>query len=534
MQLSHVGSRLRAYRKKRRFEVTPEPPPQTPVATASHRFVVHKHDATRLHYDLRLEMGGVLVSWAIPKGPSFDPRVRRLGVQVEDHPIEYGEFEGRIPEGEYGAGDSLLWDRGTWRTEPPGEERAMMEKGHLVFVLEGKKLVGRWHLVRTGRRAGKSQWLFFKGRDEHASPDFDVVAERPESVVSGRRVTRGPVRRKTLEARHPPPIELLAKVWPPMFAQLSDAKTAARRASFFEVKYDGYRALAALSGGSLALQSRKGLDLSAQFPAIARGIAREVVAAEAVLDGEIVAIDDEGNARFQLLQRSGGELRYVAFDLLWLDGEDLRKRPLEERRELLESLLANADPPVMISERLPEPLDAALAEVRERGLEGLIAKTKGSRYRSGERTTDWAKVKVQLTQELAVIGFTPIATGQKAIGALLLGVREGKAYRHAGRAGTGFTDKQRRELFETLSRDVLETPPAGMPKMKNARWVKPRLVAQVAFREWTDDGILRQASFQGLRIDKEPGEAVKEEPAAAPQRTPAWRTRWTGEDWPST
>jgi bifunctional non-homologous end joining protein LigD len=531
-----VKSRLRAYRAKRRFAVTPEPAAEERTSSLSGRarFVVHKHDATRLHYDLRLEMDGVLVSWAIPKGPSFDTAERRLAVQTEDHPLAYGEFEGRIPDGEYGGGDSLLWDRGRWRTDPPGAERAMMEKGHLVFVLDGEKLHGRWHLVRTRAEGPKSQWLFFKGKDEFAAKEKDVVAERPESVVSGRRVTRGPVRKKTLEAPHPPPLDLLLRIWPPMFALTSTAEAVAKREALYEVKYDGYRALAAISGAGISLQSRNGLDLSAQFPAIVKGL-RDVVAAEAVLDGEVVALDDKGNARFQLLQRSEGEQRYAVFDLLWLDGEDLRARPLEERRDLLTSLLANVDPPVVLAERLEGPLPAALEQVRRRELEGLIAKRLGSPYRSGARGPEWAKVKVQLAQEFAVVGFTPISNNRPAIGSLLLAVRDGDRYRYAGRVGTGFTDKMRSDFLRTLSPDVVDARdrPAGAPKAKDAIWVRPRLVAQVVFREWTDDGQVRQPSFQGLRADKRPEECVREKPVGAPDTRPAWRTRWTGEDWPS-
>lgn len=534
---TRASARLREYQKKRRFSVTPEPGPREPAKTGGHSFVVHKHDASRLHYDLRLEMNGVLVSWAVPKGPSYDPTDRRLAVQTEDHPLAYGEFEGRIPDDEYGGGDSLLWDRGLWRTDPPGREKEMMAKGHLAFVLEGGKLRGRWHLIRTrGPASGpRSQWLFFKGKDEHASKDFDVTVERPESVVSGRRVTRGPVRKKDLLAAHPDPLSLLVKVWPPMKAVLSEAQSVADADAVFEVKYDGYRALAAISGGRTALQSRNALDLSQQFPRVVKGL-REIVTAEAVLDGEIVALDDEGNGRFQLLQRGEGELRYVVFDLLWLDGEDLRGRPLEERRDLLESLLANVDPPVQISERVPGTLEAALVEVRRRGLEGVIAKRRGSPYRSGVRHPDWSKVKVLLAQELAIVGFTPITTGAPAIGALRLAYRQGREWRYAGKVGTGFTDRMRRELWERLSKDVVtdrSAIPRDAPKSRDTRWVKPRLVAQIAFQEWTDDGMVRHPRFQGLREDKKPEEIVREVPrgeAPRPDR-PSWRTRWSREDW---
>ena len=523
------------YRAKRRFSVTSEPAPEAlprkKRSSGRPSFVVHKHDASRLHYDLRLEMRGALVSWAVPKGPSYDPAERRLAVQTEDHPLAYGEFEGRIPDGEYGGGDSLLWDRGTWRTDPPGRDEAMMEKGHVVFVLEGEKLRGRWHLIRTRGRGPKSQWLLFKGKDEHATKDYDVIAERPESVVSGRRVTRGPVRKKTLAAPHPDPIEILMKVWPPMFASLVSEKGVEGMPAVSEVKYDGYRALAAISGGRISLQSRNALDLAASFPKVVRGL-KKIVAAEVVLDGEIIALDDGGNGRFKLLQRGEGELRYAVFDVLWLDGEDLRSRPLEERRDLLESLLANVDPPVVLAERLPEDLGDAMAEVRRRGLEGLIAKRKGSPYRSGVRGADWSKVKVLLVQELAVVGFTPPTGGRPAVGALHLGFRDGGKWRYAGKVGTGFTDATRRDLWRDLAKDVTSERPEGAPRIRDTRWVTPRFVVQVAFQEWTDDGKIRHPRFQGLRSDKRVEEVVRETPAGERARSskPAWRTRWSSSD----
>ncbi len=505
-------AKLDPYRRKRDFQVTPEPPPgKAPVSRQGElRFMVHKHHARRLHYDLRLEMEGVLASWAIPKGPSYRPSDRRLAVETEDHPLEYGDFEGRIPEGEYGAGDSIIWDRGTWDTEPPGQGPAQKRKGHLVAVLRGEKLRGRWHLVRTRNQGGKQQWLFFKARDEAADPVRDVVADRPESVVSGRQVTRGPVAAKTLRAPHPPPVDLLLRIWPPQLATLVDPE-GVRAGDRLEAKYDGFRALAGLSGGRVSLQSRNGLDLAARFPAAARALSG-IVVGEAVLDGEIVARGAGPGSAFQSLQ-GGGRVAYVAFDLLWLDGQDLRPRPLRERLELLQSLLSGAHDGIELAEVADGPVDRALARARREGWEGLVAKAPGAPYRGG-RGQNWLKVKVQASQEFAVVGYTPTTTGERAIGALLLAVREGSRFAYAGKVGTGYTDRMRRELLCQLEPERVPASPAdGTPRMRDARWVRPRLVVEVAFAEWTRDGKLRHPSFKGLRVDKAPEEAVREKPS---------------------
>ena len=511
-----MARKLTTYRKKRDFGVTPEPSPDVPAAlSAKPTFMVHKHDATRLHYDLRLELDGALASWAIPRGPSFDPAERRLAVQTEDHPLAYGGFEGRIPDGEYGAGDSLIWDRGTWDTVPPGQGAAQRKKGHLHLALAGEKLEGRWHLIRTRPAGGKEQWLLFKAKDGFANPGYDVITERPESVKSGRRITRGPLRVSVRRALRPEPLELLAKIWPPMRATLS-TPDAVKGPHLLEVKYDGFRALAALSGGRLALQSRNALDLSARFPGLAAALGK-VTIGEAVIDGEIVALDAKGVPRFQLLQ-SGRTERYVAFDLLWLDGEDLRRRPLEERRELLESVLANSDPAIELARRIDLPLEEALTSARKIGLEGLMAKRRGSTYVDG-KSRSWLKLKLLQAQELAVLGYTPISNGRHEVGSLLLGVYEAGEFHYAGHVGTGFTAAVRRQLLEALEEDRQERSAApDAPRVREARWSRPRLVAQVTFGEWTRDGKLRHPSFQGLRTDKRPEECVREVPESSGER----------------
>jgi bifunctional non-homologous end joining protein LigD len=506
-----MANRLDAYRKKRNFDVTSEPAPVKPRKAKTRKqavpsFMIHKHDATRLHYDLRLEMDGVLASWAVPKGPSLDPTVRRLAVPTEDHPLAYGKFEGRIPDGEYGAGDSIIWDRGTYQTEPPGQASAMRKKGHIAFVLKGEKLHGRFHLVKTRSFGDKAQWLLFKGKDDFAQAGVELTTERPESVKTGVRETHGPGWKL---AKDDAPISLLLKVWPPMLATLGAAPEVSLSSHVLEMKYDGFRAISGIVQGHVALQSRNGLDLSARFPQIAAAL-KTIHAREVVLDGEVIAVGEGGQSRFQELQSAGAEHRYAIFDLLWLDGEDLRSRPLEERRELLESVLAKAELPLQIAERVSGKIDAALARAERQGTEGLIAKRKGSTY-VGARTRDWIKLKVSRAQELVVLGFTPMKNGRSEIGALLVGVREGARYRYAGKVGTGFSSALRAQLLRELSQEVVGASEIiDAPRIRVARWVKPRLVAQVAFTEWTTDGKLRHPRFQGLRDDKSPAEVIRQ------------------------
>jgi len=509
---------LTVYRTKRDFTKTDEPSGEQRVAPSARlRFVVQKHAARQLHYDLRLEIEGALASWAIPKGPSYDPAVKRLAVETEDHPLAYGDFEGRIPEGAYGAGDSLLWDRGTYTTEPPGQAVAMRKKGHLHVVLRGEKLLGGWHLVRTRPQGGKAQWLCIKAKDGTQQPGYDVEAERPESVASGRRLTRGPERKATLRGSHPTPEALLERVWPPMLAVLSKDKHAPASSYLYEVKYDGYRALSALSGGKVAVRSRNELDFSSRFAFLPEAL-RTLTVGEVVLDGEILALDGHGNSKFQLLGDANTTHRYSVFDILWLDGEDTRARPLEERRELLESVLGNVSLPLALAERVPGSEAEALAHAKSKHWEGLLAKRKGSPY-VGRRSTDWLKLKLLDTEELTIVGWTPQSKGAPEIGALLIGKREGAGFRYAGKVGTGFSDKARTDLLKRLRKEEVPQPSVvDPPKMKGVRWVTPRLVAQLSFSEWTRDGRMRHPSYQGLREDKAPSETGRDEVPDRPSK----------------
>ena len=516
------------YREKRDFSRTSEPSPDVPAARGGGVFVVHKHDATRLHYDLRLEIDGVLVSWAIPKGPSHDPADKRLAVQTEDHPLAYATFEGRISEGNYGAGDSLLWESGTFDTVPPGEASAQLARGRLHVALHGQKLEGEWHLIRTRPVGKKARWLCFKAKDGTERPGYDVTAERPESVKSGQRVTRGPSRpaasrsKASSRARVRSPEALLERVGTPMLATLAQVEATDAADWCFEVKYDGFRALAAVHDGQVALHSRGGHDLSGRFPAIARAF-EALGGHEVVLDGELVALDTQGRSRFQLLGK-GAEERFAVFDVLWLDGKDTRPLPLEERRKKLERLLARVKSPLALAERVEGTARQALALARRRGWEGVMAKRVGSVYAPG-RGEAWLNLKVQANQEVAIVGFTPMANERPELGALLVAVREDGTWRYAGKVGTGYSTQVRRELRTLLSRDEVKKPPVKeVPRVRDALrheeaiWVKPRHVAQVAFTEWTEDGRLRHPSFQGLRNDKRPEECVRERPRETPVR----------------
>ncbi|HEX4385411.1 MAG TPA: DNA polymerase ligase N-terminal domain-containing protein, partial [Myxococcales bacterium] len=432
--------RLPEYEAKRDFGITKEPAPGDARGGEAPSFVVHKHDATALHYDVRLEMDQALASWAVPKGPSYDTAVKRLAIQTEDHPLEYGSFEGRIADGEYGGGDSLIWDNGTCDSVPPGELSQQRKKGHIVVAFAGKKLQGQWHLVRThrsnpGKPGKKPQWLMFKAKDGTERTGYDVVAERPESVVSGRKITRGPERKGKLSQPRAAPDAILKSYFPLMLATLTDEPPAGEWHA--EVKYDGYRALAALSNGRLAMQTRNELDLIQRFPRVAKAL-QQLVVGDAVIDGEICALDADGIPRFELLQQHNVVVLF-AFDLLRLDGEDLRERPLEERRDLLSSLLSNAPPELRLAEVVEGPLPEALEKVRKRGLEGLLLKAPKSTYAKG-RSRDWLKLKVQQAQELAILGWTPgKGAAASGIGALLLGAATKDGYAFAGKVGTGFS-----------------------------------------------------------------------------------------------
>jgi bifunctional non-homologous end joining protein LigD len=521
--------RLTTYRKKRRFDRTPEPAPERRVARKAKahalEFVVQKHDATRLHYDVRIEIAGAMMSWAVPKGPSLDPKVKRLAVETEDHPMSYNKFEGRIPDGEYGAGDVLIWDRGTYETVPPGQEEAMRAKGHIHVRFAGDKLIGEWHFVRTAGRAGSSaskpSWLMFKAKDAYADPKVDLVAARPGSVVSGKSATRGP-RRHGASRKGQTPKSLLAAVGLPMRATPTKELANPRDYSY-EIKFDGYRLLAARAGDMVSLVTRKGNDWTGRFLAIDRAM-KSLSAGEAVIDGEACILDAAGHTSFRRLQAwlggetGAGTLAFIAFDLLWLDGRDLRGLKLEERRDLLRDLLDRATPPLVFSESLrgaPAEIEAA---ARASKLEGLIAKRMGSPYVS-EGSGSWYKIVFRRQEEVAIAGYVPLVGTTNQVGALIIAMADEKGrFDIAGKVGTGFSEKMRLELARRLDRDASDVPTVqGHPRIEGARWAEIKLVAEIELREWTKDGAALAPSFIALREDKDPADCVRERREIAPK-----------------
>ncbi len=540
---------LETYRSKRDFSATPEPKGRRARRTGS-SFVIQKHDATRLHYDLRLEIDGVLRSWAVTRGPSLDPADKRLAVHVEDHPLEYGDFEGTIPKGEYGGGTVIVWDRGTWT--PVGDPHKGYAKGHLEFELDGEKLAGRWHLVRMQKKPGEKRenWLLIKGEDEFARTDGDILEERPESVKTGREIAdvageepgwsskTGRIRkRKTKPPPEPEqaPVDLPdparvkgAKKAPmpdfvaPMLATLvSSAPSGARW--LHEIKFDGYRLQARIEPGRAKLLTRSGLDWTKKFGKPVLAALRALPLGTAIIDGELVVENHAGASDFSALQADLSEGRadrfiFYVFDLLHLDGYDLAAVPLIERKAMLEPIVAGAAGPIRFSSHFDEGGDMVLRHACRLSLEGIVSKLRDAPYRPG-RTRSWVKAKCSARQEFVIGGYVPSSVSQKAIGSLVLGVYEGEALHHVGRVGTGFSGAVAADLFRRLERIRAPASPfAGRLTAEEARqvkYVRPELVAEIEFRAWTADGHLRHAAFRGLREDKEAKEIVRETPKSA-------------------
>ena len=524
---------LQEYKRKRDFKKTPEPAGAV-AKTEGSSFVIQKHAASRLHYDFRLEMEGVLRSWAVPKGPSLDPEEKRLAVHVEDHPLDYGDFEGIIPKGEYGGGTVLLWDRGTWY--PDGDPVKAYKKGHIKFRLEGEKLHGGWHLVKLrGRDEDKENWLLFKENDETAVPGSGdaLVEQYPKSVSTGltlEEIAANPdrvwksnrdekVKKEISGARK---AKLPAKVAPQLATLVTDPPKGDEWVH--ELKFDGYRVLCELKDGKVRMITRNGKDWTDRFGPVARAIA-DLPAEEALLDGEVAVLLPNGTTSFQALQNALGngkeELVYFAFDLLHLDGQDLRPLPLLQRKEALASLLPKSGP-IRMSDHVQGTGEAFYRHACDFGLEGIISKRGDQPYRSG-RGKDWVKVKCLKRQEMVVVGFTDPEGSRSGFGALHLAVNEGGELVYAGKVGTGFDTKTLTSLRKKLGK--LERKTAAFKKAprgaeaRRSHWVEPKLVAEVAFTEWTEDGLLRHPTFQGLREDKAPDEVVRE--VAEPVKKPA-------------
>lgn len=548
-----MNEALEEYNRKRDFEATPEPSGagragKRAKAAKALQFCIQKHDASHLHYDFRLELDGTLKSWAVPKGPALDPKARRLAVHVEDHPLDYASFEGNIPEGHYGAGDVIVWDRGVWI--PEGDPREAYEKGKLKFTLQGEKLSGTWNLVRTHMPGKREQWFLIKSNDDAARPlaDYDVLVAEPDSVLSERTlVPRQRATRSTAKPVAKTPAKPRAKN---KGTQLEGARTAALPASLkpelatlvesapegdwrFEIKFDGYRVLARIDGDQVSLFTRNGNDWTTKMPRQAQALAA-LGLQSAWLDGEVVVANEQGVPDFQALQNAfeterNGEIVFYLFDLPYLNGMDLREVPLEQRRSALAKVLeANENEALRFSDDFADSADSLLDSACQMHMEGLIGKRVGSPYVS-RRSNDWIKLKCKHRQEFVIVGYTEPKGSRSAFGALLLGLHDADSgeLRYAGKVGTGFNETTLRTLLAQLQPLETDRPAVGNPpkgaEARGVHWLQPTLLAEVAYAEMTRDGAVRHSVFHGLRNDKPAQEITQEMPAAKPRasRKPA-------------
>ncbi|MGK5014641.1 DNA ligase D [Janthinobacterium sp. HLS12-2] len=512
---------LKTYQAKRNFAATPEPAGGGEDANEVLTFVIQKHWASRLHYDFRLELDGTLKSWAVPKGPSYDPRDKRMAVQVEDHPLAYAGFEGTIPEKQYGAGKVIIWDHGTWQAQSATPDaRAALAAGELKFTLHGHKMQGNWVLVRMKGRGDKRRekqpaWLLIKEKDAFARPavEFSVVDEFPDSVKN----KAMPRRKKSVEQAAAPAARLPATL-SPQLATLVDAPPPDPQEWLFEVKFDGYRLLARSDGDHVVLITRNGNDWTAKLPTLRQAL-EKMGLPPGWYDGEIVVNDASGHPDFGALQRAfdaqtSSDIVYYLFDVAYFDGHDLRSQPVEARRALLQGLLEKL--PVSPLVRFSVALDAAPQQLLDQacrlGLEGLIGKRRGSPYVT-RRSGDWIKLKCGLRQEFVIGGYTAPQGARVGIGSLLLGVHDAHGdLRYAGNVGSGFDDAVLRDLRRRLEALAIGTSPfAGKAGgVRQPIWVKPQLVAEVSFAQWTSGGAVRHGVFHGLREDKKPAAIVRE------------------------
>jgi bifunctional non-homologous end joining protein LigD len=523
---------LNEYRAKRKFGKTPEPEPDaTRQEPRRLSFVVHKHAARALHYDLRLELDGVLKSWAVPKGPTLEPGARRLAVMVEDHPLDYQDFEGVIPEGNYGAGSVIIWDRGFYRHPLARDDRENeqmlldgLKKGDLKFILDGEKLRGEFALVRM--RKDEKSWLLLKKKDRLVTGGDillqnrsvasgrtleELLAEEPPGAFRGGKL-RQIRRREAEESEQSLPAAPMPHQVKPMLATAA-AEPFDDPDWLFEVKWDGYRAVAEVEAGTVSLYSRNLLPLERKFPPVVTELRR--FGFEAVLDGEIVVVDGQGKPDFELLQQYAatgkGHLLYYVFDLLHLQGHDLTALPLTRRKELLKRLLPPATH-VRFSDHVIGDGILFFRAAQKKGLEGIIAKHGQSRYEIGRRSRQWLKLKVRHTQEGIIAGFTAPRGGRNHFGTLVLGVYEGDELVCIGHAGGGFGTKELAAIRAVLEPLIREECPFGRRPETGASvtWVRPELVCEVVFQGWTDEGVMRQPVFSRLREDKAPRDVVRE------------------------
>ncbi len=517
---------IETYNRKRDFRKTKEPKGRKLKGNGD-SFVVQKHEASRLHWDFRLELDGVLKSWAVPKGPSLNPDEKRLAMRTEDHPLDYGDFEGTIPKGEYGGGTVMLWDQGRWIPEPSKDPRKTIEEGHLHFTLEGDRMKGEWVMFRLKPRPGEKAepWMLKKVTDEYAdASDGDALVDNcVTSVATGRTMAEiatgedewhsdrgGKIsgRAKRTASNAPPPFQ------EPQLATLVD-EVPAGNSWIHEYKYDGYRLLLAVGDGVATAWTRNGKDWSDKFKALVKAAAR--LPAGSLIDGEAVAVDDQGKPSFQLLQstlkdQKGANLVFYAFDLLVDRGEDIKPLPNIERKERLASLLQGTPPPILYGDHVIGRGEALFNEICKQHGEGIVAKRAAAPYK-GTRTRDWLKIKCIQRQEFVIVGWSE---SDKRIGfrSLLLAAKERGKLTYVGKVGTGFNARLIQELMERMKPLAIDKAPVEVPRAdrKGTHWIRPELVAEIAFGEFTDDGILRHPSFVGLREDKPASKVVREVP----------------------
>lgn len=542
------GDALSKYQAKRNFAVTAEPAEGGTPSPHALTFVVQKHAASRLHYDFRLELDGVMISWAVPKGPSFDPKEKRMAIHVEDHPISYSSFEGTIPPKQYGAGTVIVWDNGTW--EPVGDPRASLAAGKLVFRLHGQKLEGLWELVNIAKGGERQEpWILFKKKDEYARAhaDYDVVTALPDSVIA--KPLRKPSRRSPVASPTTKPASAPRSTRPtrktalpaeikPQLATLA-AGVPSIGEWLYEIKFDGYRLMARLDKGKVALMTRGGHDWSAKMPALVDELST-LGLRSSFLDGEIVVLGASGSPDFNALQnafdrgRGTDRIVFFVFDTPFFEGHDLRELPLRERRQLLKNFFAEkATEQVRFSDNFEADPTSLLRSACQMQMEGVIAKRADAPYVS-RRSETWLKLKCKLRQEFVVCGYTDRTDGANQVGSLLLGIHDGDGkLTSVGSVGTGWSGEEAHDIKQKLLPLAIssspfekgDTTPGRWSKRKagTERWVKPRLLAEVSFAEWTPDEQIRHASFIGLRDDKPAKVIVRERPKAigAPSATVA-------------